>query len=152
MPLRESNDSRAIRVALVEPNDADVRWFSLIVEELKWPVEMTRYTTGLSALKQWSGGTTHVSFDLIVVTDLLPLLTLDEFIAGARVSQPEAKIIAATEPTSLRWLQSQSYACYPKPLSVTDVRQVMGLRPKVFEIRGHVRYPDHCIGPILEFA
>jgi hypothetical protein len=70
MRLRTDINSRAIRVALVEPNDADVRWFSLIVEELNWPVEITRYTTGLSALKEWSGST-RGSFDLIVVTDML---------------------------------------------------------------------------------
>ena len=118
-------DSLRIRVALVEPNDADVCWFNLIVKEAKWPVETTHYKTALSALNEWSVSE-HSSFDVIVVADLLPILTVEEFISQARVSQPEAKIVVATEPISVRWLQKHSYACYPKPLSVADIRELIG--------------------------
>jgi hypothetical protein len=123
MPLRNSWNSRAIRTALVEPCGADAYWFNLMAEESGCTLAVTQYSTGLGALTEWKRVSS--AFDLIVVPDILPMLTVEEFIQIARSLHPYAMIVVVRGGASVLSSEAAGYASYPKPLTVDAIREMV---------------------------
>jgi hypothetical protein len=123
MPLRNSWNSRPIRTALVEPCGADAHWFSLMAQESKCSIAITHYPTGTCALAAWKRVSS--SIDLMVVSDTLPMLTIEEFIQGARSLHPFATIVVARGGVSVPAVEIVADASYPKPLTVEAIREMV---------------------------
>jgi hypothetical protein len=123
MPLKNSWNSRPIRTALVEPCGGDTRWFDLMAKESRCPIEVAHHPTGLSALNEWKR--VPLAIDLLVVADLLPMLTINEFIQGARSLHPFATIVVARGGISVPAVEIVADASYPKPLSVEAIRDMV---------------------------
>src|SRR6187401_2173170 len=96
MLYRNEPNSRVIRVALIEPNEADAYWFGLVARQSKSSIEISHYPTGMVALKEWLQ-TGESNFDLLINADVLPMLSLREFVDAAKVFQPAAQIVITGE-------------------------------------------------------
>lgn len=88
-----------MRIALVEPWEADVRWFCMALSELCGPATVTCYSTEISALEPWWQHTSAI-FDVVVVADRLPMLSLHEFVDSARTILPDVPIVVAGPPAA----------------------------------------------------
>src|SRR4051794_5466188 len=115
---------KPIRIAIIEPNGADVHWFSQTAKEIGLPIELIHCSTGINALSEWAKGTDPAP-DLIVVAALLPMLTLREFIDAARSVYPGVPIVVVGEQASLA-VQIDGVDWYTKPLSGHHVAQMCG--------------------------
>lgn len=120
MPHEKGAHSRAIRIALIEPNEADAYWFYLITRQAKCRVDIRHYPTGMTALKEWEKGG-QSDFDLVVVADLLPMLSLREFVEAAQDFQPHAEVVVTGEVTTAPELRLDGYSFCPKPLCIQDL-------------------------------
>ena len=117
--------SPAVRIALIEPSQADAHWFRLIVAEAGVPADICEYRTGVSALNTSTRVTTP-AIDLIVVADVLPMLTLAEFVTTARRVQLAKHIVVTGEREwLLKSVEFEALDCYPKPLSVDDIKDML---------------------------
>ena len=73
-------------------------------------------------------------FDLVVVADLLPMLSLREFVEAAQDFQPHAEIVVTGEVTTAPELRLDGYSFCPKPLCIQDlVNFVRGKRRDLFK-------------------
>jgi hypothetical protein len=80
------------------------------------------YETPLKALARWDAVRPH--YDVMVVSDLLPMLTLQEFLSEAMVLVPEAVFCVATEPGVLvERVPNVQYV--DKPLSAERLRSIL---------------------------
>src|SRR4051812_23557735 len=104
------------RVALVEPNDADAYWFQLLLTEENISAEVTRYSTGISALRDWTDRG-QCACDVIVVSEVLPMLDVDEFLNSVRTLNPQVRIVLVGEAVRVRGPEAQEVDRYVKPLS-----------------------------------
>ncbi len=120
MLYSNEQDSRAIRVALIEPNKADAYWFRLIARQTESRIEVSHYPTGMVALREWrkSG---ESDFDLLIIADVLPMLSLREFIDAAKVFQPAAKVVITGEMDTAAALTLADFLFCAKPLSMKDL-------------------------------
>jgi hypothetical protein len=136
MLYRNEPNSRVIRVALIEPNEADAYWFGLVARQSESRIEVSHYPTGMVALREWRQ-IGHSNFDLLIVADVLPMLSLREFVDAAKVFQPAAQIIVTGERDTASALGLAEYDFCAKPISVTDL--------------GHFAYRDQWSG-VTEIA
>jgi hypothetical protein len=113
-----------IRVVIIEPNAADVHWFRLCAKAAGVAVEVIHYSTGISALKDWKRKADFPP-DLIVVADVLPMLTLQEFIDAARAVHPAVSIAVIGEQTPVP-VDVDGVERYTKPLSAFDIHKLCG--------------------------
>jgi hypothetical protein len=132
MPLRNSWNSRAIRTALVEPCEADAYWFRLMAQESRCSMVASHYPTGICALAEWKRVPSAI--DLIVVSAMLPMLTVGEFIQAARSVHPSATIVVVGEEIPVPDMEIAGNANYPKPLTIGDIREMV---LRVTPIRAH---------------
>ena len=112
---------KPLRIAMIEPNEADVYWFRLSAKEVGLPIEEIHYSTGVIALNEWAKRADWTP-DLIVVAAVLPMLTLREFVDAARTLHPYVPVAVAGEQTLLPELDGVEW--YAKPLSPDDIRQM----------------------------
>jgi hypothetical protein len=143
MPLRNSWNSRAIRTALVEPCGADAHWFNLMAKESRCSMVASHYPTGITALTAWKE--VPLAIDLIVVSAMLPMLTVGEFIQAARSLHPFTTIVVVGEGIPVPEMEIAGDASYPKPLTVEAIRDMVlrvtpirAHRPKVLNIKSNV--------------
>jgi hypothetical protein len=118
-------NKQPIRIVIIEPNLADLHWFRLCAKEAGVAVEVIHYSTGISALEEW----THKSdstIDLIVVADVLPMLTVQELIDAARIIHPAVPVAVVGEQTHLPMQVVDGVERYSKPLSAPECRQLCG--------------------------
>src|SRR3954454_23774911 len=87
-----------IRIALIEPNGADVQWFRHSAQEAGVALEVIHYSTGVRALEEWADRAT-CTVDLIVVTDSLPMVTAQDVIEAARTVHPDVRVAVMGEQT-----------------------------------------------------
>ena len=97
---------------------------------------ITRYSTGMAALKLWTRFGLAAAIDVIVVADVLPMLTTEEFVNGARAVYPDVRIFVAGEylcagalppiPTSIQRLT--------KPLSPEDLLSLLHTIPPASKV------------------
>jgi hypothetical protein len=151
MPLRNSWKSGAIRAALIEPCGADAYWFNLMAKESGCLMAVTQYSTGLGALTEWKTGLS--AFDLIVAPDVLPMLTIEEFIQSSRSLHPNAIIVVVRGGAPVLSSEAAGDASYPKPLTVDAIREmvlrvtpVRARRPKGRRLESKVSYSLMCSG------
>jgi DNA-binding NtrC family response regulator len=117
--------SRVIRIAVVEPNEADAYWFDLLLKGIRAEVELIHYSTGVNALKALAESG-HSAIDLVLVSDVLPMLSLQEFVDAVQNVYPHVPVVVAGERTTLlSKLQICKNEFYVKPLSSHDIRQMM---------------------------
>jgi hypothetical protein len=88
---------RPLRIALIEPNEPDARWFQMIIPEIPMHVATTCYPTGIAALEVWARPGKAAPIDLIVMPDVLPMLTTQEFVDRAKPLYPDAAFVIAGE-------------------------------------------------------
>src|SRR4051794_13508125 len=108
--------SQPIRIALIEPNRADVHWFCQSAKEAGLDAEVIHFSTGITALDEW----THrgdCTADLIVVADVLPMLTAQDFIDTARALRPDIRVVITGERTPVPMQVDGDVERYTKPLS-----------------------------------
>ena len=87
----------------------------------------------MTALKEWEKGG-HSDFDLVVVADLLPMLSLREFVEAAQDFQPHAEVVVTGEVTTAPELLLEGYSFCPKPLCIQDlVNFVRGKRRNLIQ-------------------
>jgi hypothetical protein len=103
----------------------------------------SHYPTGIFALAEWKRAPSAI--DLIVVSAMLPMLTVGEFIQAARSVHPSATIVVVGEAMPLPDMEIAGYANYPKPLTVGDIREMVlrvtpirTHRPKVGNIKSNL--------------
>ena len=119
MLYSNERNSQAIRVALIEPNKADAYWFGLVARQAQSSIEVSHYPTGMVALREWRKGG-ESDFDLLIVADVLPMLSLREFIDAAKVFQPAAKVVITGEIETAAALTLADFFFCAKPLSMKD--------------------------------
>jgi DNA-binding response OmpR family regulator len=116
--------SNVFRIALVEPHAPDARWFRMALEEADIAVDVVHYATGLKALARWRAD--RPTYDLIIVSDLLPMLTSDEFITDALALVPAAVVYIACESHATTTANINVLHCH-KPFT-RDVLRAMLMR------------------------
>jgi hypothetical protein len=101
------------------------------------------YPTGICALAEWKERPPAI--DLVVVSEMLPMLTTEEFIQAARGLLPFATIVVVRAGLSLPSVEIAGDASYAKPLSVEAVRDMVlrvtpirAQRPKVGDIKSNL--------------
>jgi hypothetical protein len=124
MSLTNGTNSPTIRIALIEPSAADAYWFRLVIEEVQGFVELIHYATDLSALDDWRKSSS-AAVDIVVVADILPMLTADEFIDVATRLQPYASMVIVGEQTLPPGSQIPGHECYTKPMSCLDIQRMI---------------------------
>jgi hypothetical protein len=109
-----------------------------------------RYPTGIAALQTWRE---HPSGqpEIIVVADLLPMLTLADFVDAARTIHRDVPLIVAGEPLIHERLLIPDVPCLRKPLSNADARllQQAALRRRTHQ-RGMGTPWTHSPHPLLQ--
>ena len=110
-----------VRIALIEPNEPDARWFEMVVDETGFPAIIMRYRNGAAALHAWSELAPPI--DMIVMPDLLPLLTVQEFVDRAKAFYPDVRIVIAGERLRDDTLASipAGLELFTKPFSSHDI-------------------------------
>ena len=128
--MKETYSKQPLRIALIEPTESDARWFEMLVCDTGLEAVTTRYPTGMAALKVWTLGLAGAT-DVIVVADVLPMLSTEEFVNAARAVYPDVRIFVAGEclyagtlsplPTGVQRLM--------KPLSPEDMFRLLHAIP-----------------------
>lgn len=111
-----------VQIAIVEPYEPDAHWISLLLEEIDLSAHVIRYATDAHALDEW--GRSRPAIDLIIVTDVLPMRTLQEFVDAALTLYPGIPIIAVGEAVEISACPDVIIGRYRKPLSPDDLRSI----------------------------
>src|SRR6476646_9776518 len=120
MLYSNAQNSRAIGIVVIELNIADAYWFGLVARQAQSSIEVSHYPTGMVALREWRKGG-ESDFDLLIVADLLPMLSLREFLDAAKVLQPAAKVVITGEMETAAALTLADFLFCAKPLSMRDL-------------------------------
>ena len=83
---------------------------------------VVRYATGGQALQAWER--VRPAWDVIVIADVLPMLTPQEFINAARTVCPEVPVVIAGEMLQPAPLLLSGVHQIAKPVSTAEVRTV----------------------------
>jgi hypothetical protein len=124
---KNTQSEQRLHIVLIEPNEPDARWFEMLLNESPFVAVMTRYATDVAALDVWTRLGRATKIDLIVMADILPMLTTQEFVDSATAIYPGVRIVVAREylgddtllpsPSGLPWLN--------KPLSAEDIERLL---------------------------
>ncbi len=114
---------KSLQIAIVDPSQADANWLKLVAEEIDPRTELTDYRTGIAALQAWKRQQ-PLALDLIVVADILPMLSLKEFLDQAMTTCPGVPFVIAAEPIS-SIPHAVNLPVYLKPLSTDEVQDMI---------------------------
>ena len=111
-----------LQIAVVEPYEPDAHWISLLLKEIELPAQVITYATDAEALDAWERS--RLAIDLIIVTDVLPMRTLQEFVDAAISLYPGIPIVSVGEPLQVSACPDEIIDRYTKPLSRDDLRTI----------------------------
>ena len=121
MATRTHHPFRPIRILVVEPNEPDARWLDILLTESGIRATTLHYSTGVRALQACRDGTA-AEIDIVVAAEVLPMLTLEEFVQALRSLNMTVPIVVLGERLQPFPCQAVDHVRLTKPLSTDDLQ------------------------------
>ncbi len=120
---QKTHKGRPLQFLLVEPNEPDSRWFDIVLDESHLPATTVHSSTCIRALEAWRECRLP-AIDAVVVSERLPMLTIEEFVNAARTLDSDVPIVVLGDQLPLFQPLTSDYERFTKPLSEHDIERL----------------------------
>jgi CheY-like chemotaxis protein len=121
--------SRRIRILLIEPNPADVRWLEIVLDEARFSYELLRFSSAVQALAALRADE-DLRVDVVILAFGLPFLAASEAIARLRALPQFAMVpiaVAVEDEHEIARVQGATHVLV-KPIDAEQLHRT--LRPQ----------------------